>query len=156
MSKQSTFSVKDINFFIFISMLFAICTILSFQLNYFFINISILGIKFPFNVSVIFFCICFFILDLVTEIYNNKIADYFIYSKIISQFLFILFGNISVNIIGSQSDAISILFGSMYYTLFCSMVATFITYKLSSKTMQTLKIKFKGNFLFSRYNLTLN
>jgi len=132
-------------------MLFAVCESLSIELNNFFHNYIIFGYHFSFNVSVIFFCIGFFIIDLITELYNDKFADYFIYSKIISQFMFICFGVFGVKLANIEHGQIAETFFLAPHILFNSMFASFIGYKMTGKIMQALKIKFNGRFLFTRY-----
>jgi len=120
-------------------------------LNDYFNNITLMGLHFQFNVSVIFFCLGFFIIDLITEIYDKHIADYFIYSKLISQALFILLGNFGTFAAGLEKGQLVDSFSVAPYVLINSMIASYVGYKLTSRLMQHFKIKFNGRFLFSRY-----
>lgn len=151
MRKNISITEKEVILLIFLSMLFAVCESLSIELNNFFHSYIIFGYHFSFNVSVIFFCVGFFIIDLVTELYNDKFADYFIYSKIISQFLFICLGVFGVRLANIEHGQIAETFFLAPHILFNSMIASFIGYKMTGKIMQTLKIKFNGRFLFTRY-----
>lgn len=80
MRENISITEKEVVAIIFLSMLFAICESLSIELNNFFHVYVVFGYQFSFNVSVIFFCIGFFIIDLITELYNDRFADYFIVS----------------------------------------------------------------------------
>lgn len=151
MRKNISLTEKEVKFFIVVSMLFAIFETLSIELNDFFKDINIFGYNLAFNPSVIFFCIGFFIIDLVTEIYNDKFANYLIYAKLLSQVVFIIFGVFGVMTAGIEHGQIAQTFFLAPRILFNSMLSSFIGYKLTGKIMQILKIKFKGRFLLARY-----
>lgn len=151
MRQSISITEKEIVIIIFLSMIFAICESLSIELNNFFRDYVIFGYRLSFNVSVIFFCISFFIIDLITEIYNDKFADYFIYAKLASQLAFIGLGIFGVKLAGIQNGQIAQTFILAPHILFNAMIASFIGYKLTGKIMQSLKIKFNGKFLFTRY-----
>ena len=80
----------------YLAMIFAIFEIFSTIFNSYFYDITLYGITFPLNVSVIFFCLAFFVLDITTEIYNNHAADKLIYGKMICQITFVIFGKIGI------------------------------------------------------------
>jgi len=142
---------KHIKFFVFTSMFFAIFECLSIELNYFFREIDVLGYRFMFNPSVVFFCLGFFIIDVVTEIYNDEIANYFIYAKVASQLMFVGLGIFAVISSGIEGGQIADTFFSGPRTLINSIVASLVGYRLTGKLMQSLKIRFNGKFLYSRY-----
>ncbi|MCX7121683.1 MAG: VUT family protein [Gammaproteobacteria bacterium] len=151
MRESISITEKEVVVLIFLAMLFAICESLSIEMNNFFHDYVIFGYRFSFNVSVIFFCIGFFIIDLVTEIYNDRFANYFIYSKIISQVAFICLGVLGVKLAGIEHGQIAGTFLLAPRTLFNSMIASFIGYTVTGKIMQRMKIKFNERFLFTRY-----
>lgn len=151
MRKNISITEKEIMILIFLSMLFAVCESLSIELNNFFHNYIIYGYHFSFNVSVVFFCVGFFIIDLITELYNDKFALYFIYSKMISQFMFICFGILAIKLANIENGQIAKTFLIAPHILFNAMIASLAGYKMTGKIMQLLKIKFKGRFLFTRY-----
>ncbi|GEM_PF-1811596 len=151
MRQDISITEKEVIVIIFLAMLFSVCESLSIEFNDFFHNYVIFGYRFSFNVSVVFFCIGFFVIDLITEIYNEKFASYFIYSKIISQCIFILFGVLSVKLAKIQGGQIADTFFLAPHVLFDSMIASYFGYKVTGSVMQRLKIKFNGQFLFARY-----
>lgn len=151
MRQDVSITEKEVIVIIFLSMIFAICESLSIELNNFFRNYNIYGYNFSFNVSVIFFCIGFFIIDLVTEIYNKRFADYFIYAKLVSQLGFILLGKFGTTAAGIAQGQISQTFTVAPYNLCYAMIASFVGYQLTASIMQKLKIRFKGKFLSTRY-----
>lgn len=151
MQNSLYFSMRDIFFFVVAAMLFAICEVLSMEFNNFFRPIDILGYDFEFNVSVMFFCFGFFIIDLVTELYNTKVADFFIYSKIIAQGVFIVLSGMAIYLGDIPKGDLTASLTHVPMVFFNGIIASFIGYKLTGKIMQHLKIKLQGRFLFSRY-----
>jgi uncharacterized PurR-regulated membrane protein YhhQ (DUF165 family) len=135
-------------------MTFAVCAALSIELNNFFNDVTLAGFEFPLNISVVFFCFTFFIIDLVTELYDNRIADYFVYSKLFAISLYVLFGNLGVMAAGITTGDIAKSFQIAPTILGYSIIASLVGYQLTGRLMQYLKIKFKGRFLFSRYLLS--
>lgn len=151
MRENISITPREVKFFIFGAMLFAICEALSIELNNFFNDIQMLRYKLSLNPSVIFFCMCFFIIDLVTELYNDKYANYFIYSKLVSQLAFVGFGIFGVMAAGIKDGQIAQTFFIAPKILINAMIASFVGYKLTGKIMQSLKVKLRGRFLFTRY-----
>ncbi|OGO93515.1 MAG: hypothetical protein A3F10_05685 [Coxiella sp. RIFCSPHIGHO2_12_FULL_42_15] len=151
MRENISISAREVKFFLFTSMVFVVCESLSIELNNFFREIDIYGYQFLFNPSVIFFCIGFFVIDLVTEIYNASYANYFIFVKLISQLIFIGLGLFGVVAAGITDGQIASTFFLGPKTLIDAMIASIIGYKLTSKIMQLLKIKFEGRSLYARY-----
>ncbi len=136
---------------VYLAMVFVVFEILSMIFNQYFVSMNFFGITLPVNISVIFFCVGFFILDLVTEIYNKKIADKLIYGKILCQVLFVLFGEIGIigaTLQGSQLSQIIIATPKM---ILYSIIASFFGYKLTTSLMQWLKLRYNGQFLMLRY-----
>lgn len=136
---------------IYFAMIFIVFEILSMIFNQYFIDFQILGINFPFNISVIFFCIGFFILDLVTELYNKKVADKLIYGKIGCQILFVLFGLIGLNGSGLINSQLATILKTTPFMILNAVIASFIGYKITISIMQYLKIRYEGKFLMLRY-----
>lgn len=136
---------------VYLAMIFVVFEILSMIFNQYFIDIDIVGITFPLNISVVFFCLDFFILDLVTEIYNKRVANKIIYGKIICQILFIIFGEIGV--LGSHLEGSQLykIISTTPYMILNSIIASIIGYKITINLMEWLKIKYNGDFLIYRY-----
>lgn len=151
MRENISFSEKEVVIIIFLSMLFSICESLSIELNNFFRNYTVFQYQLSFNVSVIFFCVGFFIIDLITELYNEKVANYFIYTKIITQLAFVGFGILGVKLSGIKTGQIAKTFIVAPHILVNAIIASIFGYKITGKIMRYLKIKFNGRFLFTRY-----
>jgi len=136
---------------IYLAMCFATFEILSTVFNQYFYDISVLGVSFPLNISVVFFCISFFILDITTEIYNNKDANKLIYGKIICQFIFVLFGWIGLAGAGLQHSQLADIIFTTPLMMLNGMIASLIGYKMTTSIMQKLKIIYRGKLLPLRY-----
>lgn len=145
-------SIKEVKFFIFSAMIFAVCAALSIEFNDFFKEYILFGFNFSLNFSVVFFCLSYFIIDLVTELYSNRVADVFIYAKVVSQTLFILLGNLGIYFTDKTADSvIAKSFSLAPSVLLYFIIASILSYKLTGWMMQCSKVKYRGRFLFSRY-----
>lgn len=140
--------------FIYFAMTFTVFAVLSMIFNPFFYDITIFGTTLPFNVSVIFFCMCFFILDLTTELYNKKAADYLIYGKILCQIIFVVFGSLGIIGANLQNTQLDKIVSDSPHMVFSSIFASLVGYKLTTNIMDYLKIRYNGNYLTIRYLLS--
>lgn len=136
---------------IYLAMVFAIFEILSTIFNQYFYDVVLFGIVFPLNVSVVFFCLGFFVLDITTEVYNNREADKLIYGKILCQIIFVFFGEFGVIGAGLQGSQLDKIISTTPIMMFNGMVASLIGYKITTAIMQRLKIIYRGRFLPFRY-----
>lgn len=136
---------------IYLAMAFMTFEMLSLIFNDFFYDIYFLGLLIPFNVSVVFFCLGFFLLDMTTELYNNLIADKLLYGKIISQLLFFVFAQVGIIGAGLQHTQLESIVTSTPLMVFNGCIASLVGYKLTTSIMQKLKIYYKGKYLPFRY-----
>lgn len=136
---------------IYLAMAFAIFEILSTIFNQYFYDVILFGIAFPLNVSVVFFCLGFFVLDITTEVYNNREADKLIYGKILCQIIFVFFGEFGVIGAGLQGSQLDKIISTTPIMMFNGMVASLIGYKITTAIMQRLKIIYRGRLLPFRY-----
>lgn len=132
-------------------MIFALFEILSLIFNQYFVDVQFLNIVFPLNISVIFFCMGFFVLDLVTELYNERVADKLIYGKIVCQILFVILGEVGVLGANLQNTQLSQIITTTPTMIFNGIVASIVGYKITTHIMQKLKIRYNGQFLMMRY-----
>lgn len=135
----------------YLAIIFATFEILSAIFNHYFYDVTIYGITFPLNISVIFFCLGFFVLDITTEIYNNYEADKLIYGKIVSQIIFVIFGKIGIIGTGLQHSQLDSILSTTPIMIFNGMAASLIGYKITTSIMQKMKIAYRGRFLPFRY-----
>lgn len=142
---------KESRILVCLVVVFITLQILSLLFNQFFKTIYFLGMEIPFNVSVIFFCLGFFVLDLVTELYDNKVANTFIYGKILAQILFILCGLMGVYGADLQDTQLAAIIKASPLMVVHSIIATLIGYRLTTRIMQKLKIRYRGKHLTARY-----
>lgn len=136
---------------IYLAMTFTIFEVLSLVFNQYFYDVVLFGVVFPLNVSVVFFCFGFFVLDITTEIYNNKIADQLIYGKILCQLIFVLFGKIGIMGAGLYNSQLAQIIDTTPTMIINGIIASIIGYKITTHIMQKLKIKYDGRFLMFRY-----
>lgn len=139
---------------VYLAMIFTTLEVLSILFNQYFTSIVIFGITMPLNISVIFFCLAFFILDLVTELYDNKVADAFIYGKVMAQLLFTVLGIFLITAVGLQNTQLATLIYTTPFTILYGVIASIIGYKITTKIMQELKIYYHGEHLMLRYLLS--
>lgn len=136
---------------VYLAMIFTVFEVLSMIFNQFFIDVNILGFHFPFNVSVIFFCACFFILDIIADLYDTCMSDKIIYGKIICQLVFIAFGEIGVLGARLHESQLDMIISTTPLMIINGMVASFFGYKITTSIMRYLKVKYDGKFVFLRY-----
>jgi uncharacterized PurR-regulated membrane protein YhhQ (DUF165 family) len=136
---------------VYLAMFFVVFEILSTIFNNYFYNILLFGMSFPLNISVVFFCISFFILDIVTELYDDRIANKLIYGKILCQITFFIFGYIGIYGANLANTQLATVISSTPIMVFNSIIASLIGYKLTTKIMQNLKVKYSGQYLILRY-----
>jgi uncharacterized integral membrane protein (TIGR00697 family) len=136
---------------IYLAMIFVVFEILSMLFNQYFLDISIMGIEFPLNISVVFFCFGFFILDVITELYDSKEANKLIYGKIICQLIFVTFAQVGVVGAGLQKTQLSQIVYTTPLMILNAAIATLIGYKITVTIMQNLKLYYQGRYLVFRY-----
>lgn len=136
---------------IYLSMLFVVFEMLSMIFNDYFLGISLFGMSVPLNISVVFFCLGFFILDMITELYNGSIANKLIVGKILCQLAFILFGEIGIIGAGLQGTQLSQIIATTPIMVINSVIASIIGYKITVTIMQKMKLFYQGKYLMMRY-----
>jgi len=136
---------------VYLAMCFVTFEILSTIFNQYFFDISLFGFSFPLNISVVFFCVGFFILDVTTEIYNNKEADKLIYGKIIGQLIFIVFGKLGIIGAGLKHSQLDAIISATPVMVLNGVLASLVGYKTTTYLMQKMKIIYRGRLLPLRY-----
>ena len=133
-------------------MIFMVVEILSLLFGHTFATIDFLGINFHFIVGVIYFCFGFWVLDIITENYDDKFTDKVIYGKILCQIIFVSFAQIGIYI-NSDTSQINILqsMNFMPRMILAGSIASLFGYKLTAFIMQKLKIRYEGKFITIRY-----
>ena len=137
---------------IILPMIFVVVEMLSMLFGHTFTTVHFLGIEFHFIVGVIYFCLGFYILDLIAELYENDLSNKVIFGKIICQIIFVLLIQLSIYL--NQDPNQTEFLNSMTYMpkmIFASIIASIIGYKLTTHIMQSLKIRYEGKFITIRY-----
>ena len=128
--------------------------ILSVIFNNFFHKIWVFGIHFNLNISVVFFCTSFFILDLVTELYDGRCAEKFIISKIIVQPVFVICAEFAIHYLNLTGTVIDGMISSVPYIILYGIIASVFGYGITIKIMEELKVRYQGEYLSLRYLLS--
>ncbi|GAB4224469.1 MAG: hypothetical protein Tsb005_21610 [Gammaproteobacteria bacterium] len=136
---------------IYITTLFITFELLSILFNQFFYKYYISGLEFNVNISVVFFCISFFFLDIVAELYGEKIADKLIFAKLLAQFCFIMFGYIAIIVNHLYPSQLAFVIYQTPSMMINGMIASFIGYKVTLKILQKLRLLYQGKYLTLRY-----
>lgn len=131
---------------------FVVVELLSMIFNFSFIKITIDGHLVAFNFSVIFFCIGFFVVDIVSDFFSPKEASNFFYYKVYSQVLFIVLGNFAIHAYSLENTQISKMINDSLWVVMSGMIASYIGFKTTSSIMTKMKRGiYQGGSIFRRY-----
>lgn len=143
-SKQDTKTILIITF--------VIIQLLSMIFNMFFTKITIGNYYFTFNYSVVFFCIGFFIVDIVNDQFSANEAEKFFYYKLYSQILFLLLSYSAINIYGLNNTLIAKIIYESPRTVISGLIAYYFGFKVMNKIMSNMGINgYQGRSVFRRY-----
>src|SRR5215216_6786362 len=138
--------------YVILPMIFIVAELLSMIFGHTFAQFTYFGFTFNFIVGVIYFCFGFWILDMITEIYDTRLTNKVIFGKIICQILFVLL--MQIGILFTKESNQLVLFQKLNFMpkmIFSSAAASIFGYKLTAFLMQYLKIRYNGRFITIRY-----
>ncbi len=131
---------------------FVVVEILSMLFNYNFVTLNIGAFEYHFNFSVVFFCLGFFIVDVIADQFSPFEANKFIFYKLYSQLLFLLFGQIAISVYGLEGTQIAHLFNKSPWMVFSGLLATYAGFHTMSTIMSHVRIRiYQGASRFKRY-----
>lgn len=132
--------------------LFVVVELLSMIFNFYFVNIEVNGTIYPLNFSIVFFCIGFFIVDIVADKFSPSEANKFIYYKIFSQIIFLILGNMSTWVYGLDNTQLSEILHKSPWGIVSGLLASYAGFYAMNSIMHSLKIRaYQGMSIFRRY-----
>ncbi len=132
--------------------LFVVVELLSMIFNFYFININFANTEYKFNFSVIFFCIGFFIVDIIADNFSANEANRFIYYKLFSQVSFLILGNVAIFVYGLQGSQLAMILNKSPWVMAAGLLATYAGFYLMSSIMSYMKLGvYQGTSTFKRY-----
>lgn len=131
---------------------FVVVELLSMIFNFYFVKVNVCGVEYHFNFSVVFFCIGFFIVDVVADNFSSAEANHFIFYKLFSQTLFLVLGNISIWVYGLQESQLANALSKSPWVMAAGLISTYIGFYLMSSIMSYMKMGiYQGTSVFKRY-----
>lgn len=131
---------------------FIVVELLSMIFNFFLVKIYVFEHVYYFNFSVIFFCLGFFIVDIVADNFSPEEAEQFIFYKIFSQLSFLILGNIAIQASGIEGTQLAKILDKSIWMIATGFISTYVSFKVMIKIMSDIKIKiYQGNSVFRRY-----
>lgn len=130
---------------------FVVMEILSMIFNPFFLTVHVFDLSVNVNFSILFFCLGFFVVDVVFDLLGSKQAGLFFSLKIASQLTFIFLGVVSIHILHMENTVYSDLFNESVRVFFYGAVAYYFSSRIMAKTMDHLKKTNILNSIFIRY-----
>lgn len=120
--------------------------------NSYFSDVSIGDYYFKINYSILFFCMSFFIVDLVNDFYSVHEANKFFYYKVFGQVVFLILCKFSILAYGLHDSQFSKMINESPQTILYGMIATFFGYKMMNAIMAKMKAGiYQGKSIFRRY-----
>lgn len=131
---------------------FVVVELLSMIFNFYFVTIDINNAEYRFNFSVVFFCMGFFIVDIVADYFSPAEANRFIFYKLFSQTLFLVLGNVSIWVYELQNSQLSLVLSKSPWVMAAGLFATYAGFYMMSSLMSRMKIGiYQGVSVFKRY-----
>ncbi len=131
---------------------FVVVELLSMMFNFYFVKVTVGTTVYNVNFSIVFFCIGFFIVDIVADQFSPGEANKFIFYKLVSQMLFLILGNIAIQAYGLQETQLATILSKSPWVILAGLVATGIGFYLMNSIMSHMKIGvYQGTSVFNRY-----
>ena len=131
---------------------FVVIELLSLIFNFYFIKVPIGIREYSFNFSVVFFCLGFFIVDIVADQISPAEANKFIYYKLFSQILFLLLGNTAIHVYGLQETQLATVLSKSPWIIVAGIIATYAGFYVMNNIMSYMKAGvYQGASVFNRY-----
>lgn len=132
--------------------IFVVVELLSMVFNFYFIKMDVAGVEYNFNFSIVFFCLGFFVVDIVADKFSPAEANKFIFYKLFSQSLFLILGNIAIAVYGLEETQLAMVLHKSPYVIAAGLVSTYMGFHVMSSLMSYMKIGvYQGTSVFRRY-----
>lgn len=150
--KLFTIDKSDIKIILIIN--FVIFEILSLIFNKNLIKINFLERRYLIDFSVVFFCFCFFIVDIVSSKFSFNEANKFFYYKLYAFIIFTIFCKLSIKLSPLNNEWLFKAIEDSPKMIINGLVASFFGYKVTNHLMQKINFTYFGRSIFCRYFLT--
>ena len=131
---------------------FVVAELLSMIFNFYFIKVAIGTGEYNFNFSVVFFCLGFFIVDIVADQISPTEANKFIYYKLFSQLMFLVLGNTAIYVYGLQETQLATILSKSPWAIVAGIIATYAGFHVMNNIMSYMKAGvYQGTSVFNRY-----
>lgn len=131
---------------------FVVIELLSMIFNFYFVKVTFGAVEYNFNFSVVFFCLGFFIVDVVADQFSPAEAKKFIFYKLASQMLFLIFGNAAIHVYGLKDTQIAAMLSKSPWMMVAGLSATYVGFHVMSNIMSYMKVGvYQGASIFNRY-----
>jgi uncharacterized PurR-regulated membrane protein YhhQ (DUF165 family) len=120
--------------------------------NFYLVKVPLVFGEYNFNFSVVFFCLGFFIVDVVADQFSPAEANKFIYYKLWSQTLFLLLGNMAIYVYGLQKTQLAMILNKSPWVITAGLIATYVGFYIMNNIMSYMKLGvYQGTSVFNRY-----
>ena len=131
---------------------FVVVELLSMLFNFYFVTVKFDSLEFRFNFSVTFFCLGFFIVDIVADYFSPTEAKRFIFYKLFSQALFLSLGNIAISVYSLENTQLAEVLNKSPWVILTGLLATYAGFYVMSSIMSYMKVGvYQGTSVFKRY-----
>lgn len=131
---------------------FVVIELLSMIFNFYFVKMTLGIVEYNFNFSVVFFCLGFFIVDVVADQFSPAEANKFIFYKLTSQMLFLVLGSVTIRVYGLEETQIATMLSKSPWMMMAGLFATCIGFYVMNYIMSYMKIGiYQGTSVFNRY-----
>ncbi len=131
---------------------FVVIELLSMIFNFYFVKITIADIEYNFNFSIVFFCLGFFVVDIVADKFSPAEANKFIFYKLFSQSLFLILGNVAIFVYGLEETQLAAVLHKSPWVIVAGLVSTYLGFYVMSSIMSHMKMGvYQGTSVFKRY-----
>lgn len=131
---------------------FVVLELLSMIFNFYFVPVTIAQSTYNFNFSIVFFCLGFFVVDIVADYYSPTQANKFVYYKLFSQTMFIVLGNVAIRVYGLQDTQLAEVLSKSPWVIAAGLMATCAGFYVMGSIMSRIKFGiYQGTSIFKRY-----
>lgn len=131
---------------------FVVVELLSMIFNFYIAKINIGDFEYDLNFSIVFFCLGFFVVDIVADQFSTAEAKSFIFYKLFSQSFFLILGNVAIKVYGLEETQLAKAFNKTPLMIIAALIATYAGFYIMSSIMSHMKIGvYQGSSVFKRY-----
>ena len=131
---------------------FIVVEILSMLFNQYFVKVYIGNYYFTFNYSVVFFCVGFFLVDIIHDFFSLADAEKFFYYKVYSQVLFLILSKSAIYVYGLENNQFVDILNESWWMIVSGAIATYVGLKTMNRIMSRMKRGvYQGRSIFLRY-----